>query len=146
MHDERRPSLWRWALPIVAIGILAVLTLAPRWFSGGRPAIFADLSLHEARERALTQDRLLVIDYWASWCPPCLAMDQGAWADPAVAAWVRDNAVAVQIDIDAHGDLAAAARVTAIPLIVVERNGEVVERLSGLQAPAELLESLRRLR
>lgn len=137
-------SLVTWmSLALAVVGVLLLIQAFSARGRAGRPAVFADLTLAQARADAAAGRRVLLVDYWAAWCGPCRMMDERTWNDPGVAAWVAQHAVAVQIDVDRNGDLARAASVSAIPLVVVEIDGNVVERIVGFVEPGSMLARLR---
>ena len=62
--------------------------------------------------------RPMLIDFTASWCPPCQAMKQTVWpADDVVEAAKAYRPVV--IDIDRHPELAARFGVDSIPNVMV---------------------------
>lgn len=101
--------------------------------------IFQRLELGAARERAVTERKLLLVDATAEWCGPCKMMDRTTWVDPDVVTWVRDHAIAVQIDVDAHKDFAHQLRIMAMPTIIAFVDGAEVDRVVGAKKPNELL-------
>ena len=111
-----------------------------------RPALFMDEGFEAAAARARSQGRWLLADFTATWCQPCKLMDSKVWCNPAVAAWVREHAVAIQVDIDASTELARSLHVQAVPTVIVFLDGAERDRTTGLCPPAELLAWLRTVR
>jgi thiol-disulfide isomerase/thioredoxin len=105
----------------------------------GAPELFARLSLADARSAA--QGKWLLIDFTAEWCAPCQHMDKTTWVDPQVMAWMKEKAIAVQIDVD-HDPAARQFGIQAMPTVVALRDDAEVDRIIGARSPAQLLEWL----
>jgi thiol:disulfide interchange protein len=76
-------------------------------------------SICEGLQTARAQDKLVLIDMWATWCKNCLAMDKTTFKDEAVIAWLEGY---VKIKFQAE-DL------TASP------NREMLEMFEGIGLP-----------
>ncbi|HMN40186.1 MAG TPA: thioredoxin family protein [Phycisphaerales bacterium] len=108
------------------------------------PPIFAPARIHSA-VRTAGMDRLVVVDFTASWCGPCKLMERTVWSDPRVEDWMeRNRAVFVRSDADAHTTERDAYGVNAWPTTIILRQGEVVERRLGYQSVEQLLGLLSR--
>src|SRR5581483_2471088 len=101
-----------------------------------RPELFADLSLQDAR--AAAKGKWLFIDFTAEWCGPCKHMDQTTWVDAKVAGWMKEHAVAVQIDVD-HDPAAKDFGIKAMPTVVAMRGDAEVDRIVGARTASQLL-------
>lgn len=126
---------------LLAIGFsLILIGNDSGWFRGDRPAIFdTHRDFQSAVDAAEAADRILVVDMTASWCPPCKEMDRTVWVNPDLEAYLAENAVVVQIDVDDYPDLAQEFRIEAIPTIIVvdvKRSIELDRRTSLIEAPA----------
>ena len=144
---------------LVTLSVLALLGLF-YWKTAGRPllagvhsdvptlslGVFTGLSLDEARERAETGDRLLVVDLSATWCPPCRAMEATTWVDASVQQWFDRHGVALQIDVDQLPDVARRFGARAYPTVVMLREGREVGRVVGYRDAEQLLDWLEDLR
>ena len=57
-------------------------------------------------QRAKAEKRFVLLDLGAGWCHWCHVMDKMTYADPKVAALIREKYIAVRVDQDARPDLA----------------------------------------
>ncbi len=101
-------------------------------------------SLPEGKQAAQSQQKPVVVDFFATWCGPCRAMDEETWPNPEVAAAVA-KFVAVRLDVDANQDVANEYSISGIPTVVVlDAGGKEIDRHVGFATPEELLTLLRK--
>jgi thioredoxin 2 len=83
----------------------------------------------------------VLVDFWAPWCGPCRMVS------PVVEQMGRDYAgrlKVVKLNIDEAPAIAARYEVQGIPLLVVIKDGQDVDRVVGAVPPARLREVLER--
>ena len=81
----------------------------------------------------------VVVDFWATWCGPCVPM---AEALATVAEEQAGRMVAGSVDVDDQADLALRYGVLSMPTLLVFRDGDLVGRLVGARGAARLREDL----
>lgn len=101
-------------------------------------ALYNTTTKAEFDDKVLKSNNLVLVDFWAEWCPPCRAM-----------APILEHASAniegfdvVKVDIEASADnqrLAGEYEVRSIPNMVVFKDGKVVKTLIGAR-PQSVLE------
>lgn len=144
-------NITRFVVPVIlltAAGVLAYRASAPASRGGGShatPEVFTSTDLNAAMAEAAKKSPagLVVADFTASWCGPCQTMKKQTWPDAGVVSWVKANATAVLVDVDAHQREAGAHNISGIPAIVVFRGNKEVGRSVGLLGPSELLAFLK---
>jgi thioredoxin 1 len=81
------------------------------------------------------QGPLVVVDYYADWCPPCRTL---APVLARVAGEFQDVAVVGKVDVDAEKNLARRNNIRGIPEVRFFRDGQMVDRFSGAVSEGEL--------
>lgn len=90
----------------------------------------------EKLNQVLSENKLVVVDFYADWCPPCrqLAPHMGKLADS------HDGRVkVVKVDVDEAGELAKTFKVQSIPALFVVKNGKKVGEAAGYKSYEQLV-------
>lgn len=87
----------------------------------------------------IAQNDLTLVDFYATWCGPCKAMDP---IIDRLSAILNKRATIIRIDIDLkeHREIVARYNIVAVPTFVLFRDGEIVWRESGVM-PIERIEN-----
>jgi thiol-disulfide isomerase/thioredoxin len=99
---------------------------------------FEDLTFKAACKAAKKKDKVVLIDFYATWCGPCKMLDQTTWKDEAVRKFLKEKTIALKIDAEVERDLAAEYSVRSYPSIVlIKPDGTELNRLVGYR-PADV--------
>ncbi|WTY84291.1 thioredoxin [Micromonospora sp. NBC_01405] len=79
-------------------------------------------------ETVLAADRPVVVDFWAEWCPPCLAISRSL---TELAGEFGDRLRVVTVNTDENPAATRAYGVMSMPTLLVFRGGEVVGSIVG---------------
>ncbi len=84
----------------------------------------------------------VLVDFYATWCPPCRAL---APTLEAIAGEYAGRAKVVKVDVDEAPELAEAFRVESVPTLFIVQDGRAVDGAVGAVSAATLREKLDRL-
>ncbi len=103
--------------------------------------IVQSLDSVKAFEQAITQDKPVVIDFWAEYCPSCVQMIP-LFEDVAVEFSDTMHFYKVDIGQKAFGPIMKKYKIEAIPLILIFKDGKVNARQAKAMNRTELREFL----
>lgn len=92
---------------------------------------FTDVTAKEAIE----SKKVVVIDFWATWCGPCMKL--GPIVEE-LAEKYEDKAIIGKLNIDEETEVVAENSIRSIPTVLFFKDGKVVDRSVGLVSLADL--------
>lgn len=95
--------------------------------------------LTEATFQQQVGEGVALVDFWAPWCGPCRMV---APVLDELAAELGDGVTIAKVNVDENPVLAGRFRVSAIPLLVLLKDGQEVTRFVGLQSKANLARAI----
>lgn len=94
-----------------------------------------DITREEFREIINNSHKVVVVDFYAEWCMPCLMIspiiDELSEQMPKVKF--------VKMNLDENKELARSFNVSSIPCLIIFKKGNEIDRLIGAQ-PKEIIE------
>lgn len=98
----------------------------------------------ENAKEAIASGKAIVIDFWATWCAPCMRL---APTIDELAEEYADKVVIGKYNVDDNTELGSEYRIMSIPTLLFFKNGEMVRdlRMAGAQSKAEIKERIEKL-
>ena len=81
----------------------------------------------------------ILIDFWAPWCAPCRTL--GPILEK-VAEQTNGKAKVIKLNVDENQITAQKYGISGIPTVIVFKNGEMVDKMVGLQPEANYLKAI----
>lgn len=94
-----------------------------------------ELNATTFRNEVLESPTPVLVDFWAEWCMPCRML--GPVIDE-VAGHFEGKVKVAKVNVDTDKGLAAEYGIRGIPTVLVFKNGEVVDRMVGVQPKQEI--------
>jgi thioredoxin 1 len=91
------------------------------------------------QDKVLSADKLTIVDFWAEWCPPCIAIK------PIIEQLSKeyDGKINVgKINVDYNSQTAVNYGITNIPVILFIKEGKVVDKLVGAQPKGNFVKKI----
>ena len=82
----------------------------------------------------------VLVDFWAEWCGPCKAL---APTVHEIAKEYDGRLKVAQLDVDANVNTTMQFQVMGIPTLILFKNGQAVERVTGLISKDRLINKLK---
>jgi thioredoxin 1 len=89
--------------------------------------------------KEIETSKTVIVDCWAPWCPPCRLIE------PILEEVHQEFVVKiVKVNSDDNEEFISEFQVLGIPTLLLFKDGQLVERLTGFQPKAKLIESLQK--
>lgn len=121
-----------WAAVLVA---LALAIGCQGQFGDDPSSAIIELTDANFQREVLESKQLVLVEFWAPWCQPCLEMT------PAIEQIAREfsgRAKVGRLRVDEHQELSSTFDVQSPPAVVVFRDGQVFKRRTGKQSEQDL--------
>ena len=114
--------------------------------SGTRQNIAWVENFNAALERAKTENKPVMVDFFATWCGPCRQMESQTYTDASVASELT-NWISAKIDVDKNQEVAQRFGIQAIPTtVLLEPSGKEIARESGYLGPQQFVSFVKKAR
>ena len=97
----------------------------------------------QAFETLINQpDSVVAVDFWAPWCGPCRNF---APIFDEASEKVGDAAEFVKVNVDDHQEIARQYGIQSIPTVLYFKDGEVADKVSGVEPAGKVIERISKL-
>ena len=99
----------------------------------------AKIATNTTFEDLLQDSRLVIVDFWATWCGPCRMLTPIL---DEVEEEMAGKMEVVKVNVDDADEVAAQYRIMSIPTLLFFKNGQVVDKTVGAMPKAQLVEKI----
>jgi thioredoxin 1 len=90
-------------------------------------------------EEVLKSTQPVLVDFWAEWCQPCRMLA------PTIEKLAKDYAGKIKVgkvDTDSNRDVSLKYGISAIPTVLLFKNGDVLQKFVGLRGERDFKAAL----
>ena len=88
----------------------------------------------DMKSEKLAQNKLTLVDFWATWCGPCRMLS------PIVEELAAEtpDVVFAKVDVDQNPELAMGLGINSVPTLILFKDGQMVDRSIGVRPKADI--------
>ncbi|MFO7936223.1 MAG: thioredoxin [Kiritimatiellia bacterium] len=136
--------MYKQLLAAVITAFAVVLTGCDKFSAGGAGETTESksslvVSLDDSSFDAAVSDGVVLVDFWATWCPPCRT--QLPLVDDA-AEQLAGKAEVAKVNVDNAKQTASRFGIRSIPTLIVLKDGKVVKKFVGVTSTEELVSAV----
>jgi thioredoxin-related protein len=140
----KRQTLWPLGAILLAFILLNTVSV-PKDLFGSSPANGIQwYSYAEGMAVSQSQNKKILINFWAEWCRYCRSMDTNTFADSSVVAYINRNFIPIRVNSDNEPKTANRYNVRGLPnTFFLSARGEKIANRPGYIPPKEMLSILK---
>ena len=85
--------------------------------------------------KAVTNNKPVLVDFYATWCEPCKFLDEILME---LEQRLNNKAIIVKLDIDDHPELKKHYSMMSVPTLMIFKEGELQWRMPGFMLTGEM--------
>ena len=99
----------------------------------------AKIATNTSFDEFLASEKLVIVDFWATWCGPCRMLSPLL---DEVEEEMADKIEVVKVNVDDADEVAMRYRIMSIPTLLFFKNGAMVVRSVGAMPKSALVEKI----
>ena len=99
----------------------------------------AKIATNTSFDELLQSEKLVIVDFWATWCGPCRMLSPLL---DEVEAEMADKVEVVKVNVDDADEIAMRFRIMSIPTLLFFKNGAMVDRSVGAMPKSALVDKI----
>ena len=99
----------------------------------------AKIATNTSFDGLLADEKLVIVDFWATWCGPCRMLSPLL---DEVEEEMADKITVVKVNVDDADEIAMRYRIMSIPTLMFFKNGQLVDKSVGAMPKSTLVDKI----
>ena len=99
----------------------------------------AKIATNTSFDDLLVSEKLVIVDFWATWCGPCRMLSPLL---DEVEEEMADKITVVKVNVDDADEIAMRYRIMSIPTLIFFKDGQMVDRTVGAMPKSMLVDKI----
>ena len=99
----------------------------------------AIIATNTSFDSLLADEKLVIVDFWATWCGPCRMLSPLL---DEVEEEMADKITVVKVNVDDADEIAMRYRIMSIPTLLFFKGGQVVDKTVGAMSKSALVDKI----
>ena len=99
----------------------------------------AKIATNTSFDELLADGKLVIVDFWATWCGPCRMLSPLL---DEVEEEMADKVTVVKVNVDDADEIAMRFRIMSIPTLLFFKDGQIVDKTVGAMPKSVLVDKI----